>query len=357
MAVKAQAQQTLIDITDAYSVILTSEAYTFIGDTAYALAGSCTTQAVAYLASNSVLVTVGTMTCPTGITATVANNGTATPTITITVAAGTVSEPCEVEIPLTVNNDVQFTKKFSVGVALKGTTGDTGASGTSATWYTGTGITGTSTTATIFSDSGVASANIGDMYLNISTSNTYHCTVAGVATSAKWVYVSNIKGDTGSTGTSSVWYTGTTITGTATTSTVFSDSGITSAHVGDMYLNTSTWNTYLCTLAGNASTATWSYQTNIKGIQGDTGASGVDALNLVVTSSNGLIFKNTDIATTLVAHVYQGGVELTEEEINTIGTINWYKDGSSTADSTGITKTISAGDITNKADYVASLEG
>ena len=243
MAVKAQAQQTLIDSTDAYSVILTSEAYTFPGDTTYALAGSCTTQAVAYLASDSVLITVGTMTCPSGVTATVTNNGTATPTITITVAGGTVSGSCEVTIPLTVNNDVVFTKKFSISVALKGTTGNTGAPGISATWYTGTGITGTSTTATIFSSSGVTSANVGDMYLNTSTSNTYSCTVAGAAAAAKWVYVSNIKGGTGSNGISSVWYTGTTITGTATAGTVFSSSGITAAHVGDMYLNTSTSNT------------------------------------------------------------------------------------------------------------------
>ena len=71
-----------------------------------------------------------------------------------------------------------------------------------------------------------------------------------------------------------------------------------------------------------------------------------------------MIFKNTDIATTLTAHVYKGGgVELTEAQINAIGTINWYVNGSSTASSTGITKTITAGDVTNKADYIAALEG
>lgn len=32
--------------------------------------------------------------------------------------------------------------------------------------------------------------------------------------------------------------------------------------------------------------------------------------SLVITNSNGAIFKNNAIATTLTAHVYQGGAEL-----------------------------------------------
>ena len=72
-----------------------------------------------------------------------------------------------------------------------------GATGTAGKWYTGTGITGTSTTATIFSGSGVSSAVVGDMYLNTSTNNTYRCTTAGNASTAKWVYVCNIEGDPG----------------------------------------------------------------------------------------------------------------------------------------------------------------
>ena len=70
-----------------------------------------------------------------------------------------------------------------------------GSAGASSEWYTGTGITGTSTTATIFSDSGVSSATVGDMYLNTSTYNVYRCSTAGAASAAKWVYVCNIKGD------------------------------------------------------------------------------------------------------------------------------------------------------------------
>lgn len=67
-------------------------------------------------------------------------------------------------------------------------------------WYTGTGITGASATATIFPNSGVSEASVGDMYLNTSTSNTYRCTLAGAPSVAKWVYVSNIKGQDGQDG-------------------------------------------------------------------------------------------------------------------------------------------------------------
>ena len=80
------------------------------------------------------------------------------------------------------------------------------------------------------------------------------------------------KGATGTRG--SMWYRGTAITGTSTTAKVFSGSGITSALVNDMYLNTSTSNVYQCAKSGNASTATWAYIGCIKGAKGDKGEKG-----------------------------------------------------------------------------------
>ena len=83
------------------------------------------------------------------------------------------------------------------------------------------------------------------------------------------------KGDTGTRG--SRWYQGTGITGESGTATAFPDSGITDALVNDNYLNTSTGNTYRCTVAGNASAAKWIYTGNLKGPtgpKGDTGAQG-----------------------------------------------------------------------------------
>lgn len=155
----------------------------------------------------------------------------------------------------------------------KGDTGATGEQGPAGTnggrWYTGTAITGTSATATIFSSSGITSAVVGDMYLNISNSNTYRCTVAGAASVAKWVYVANVKGGQGSPGAAGGrWYSGTAITGTSVTETIFSGSGIASAVVGDMYLNTATSNIYRCTVAGAPSIAKWVYVANIKGATG-----------------------------------------------------------------------------------------
>lgn len=191
----------------------------------------------------------------------------------------------------------------------QGAKGDTGQRGSN--WYQGTTITGTSTTAAVFSNSGIAAALVNDKYLNTSTGAVYNCTVAGAASAAKWVYIGSIKGptgvqgpkgdtgaagakgatgatgpqgskgDTGATGQrGSNWYQGTAITGTSTTAAVFSGSGIAAALVNDKYLNTSTGAVYNCTVAGAASVAKWAYAGSIKGPtgtqgpKGDTGAAG-----------------------------------------------------------------------------------
>ena len=93
------------------------------------------------------------------------------------------------------------------------------------------------------------------------------------------------------------------------------------------------------------------------GTPGSPGAAGADAITLSIQSSNGTIFKNTAIATTLTAHVYKAGAEVTGTALSNLGTIKWYKDGGSTAVATGATLTISAGQVTDKAIYVAQLEG
>ena len=87
---------------------------------------------------------------------------------------------------------------------LKGETGAKGATGAAGTRgsqiYYGNGVTGTSTTAAVFSGSGITAALVNDLYLNISTYSIYQCTVAGNASAAKWVYKGNIKGATGAQG-------------------------------------------------------------------------------------------------------------------------------------------------------------
>lgn len=89
------------------------------------------------------------------------------------------------------------------------------------------------------------------------------------------------KGDRGT-----VWHLGTGVTGQSTTGTVFSGSGVESAALQDMYLNTNTDDFYTCVLAGNAATAKWAYAGNLKGAtgpQGATGPTGVVDSNTPVT--------------------------------------------------------------------------
>lgn len=352
MAIKSSDQISIVDLTDGYSVILTNDSFTFAGGISAAVAGSTTTTVIAMCGGTQVPAAVNNsnIVAPSGVTTSVDTDPTQ-PTITISIA-NTVTEGGIVDIPVTLDNgNITIHKMFTFQIAYRGETGY------SAQWYSGTGITGTSTTATTFSGSGVTNAQVGDMYLNTETMNTYRCNVGGAASAAKWVYVGNIKGATGDVGQGAVWYTGTKITGTSTTAKAFSGSGITNAVVGDMYLNTSTYATYRCTVGGAAATAKWVYVNNIKGIQGDTGPAGADAITMTVTSSNGTIFKNTAVVTTLTAHVYKAGTELTAAQIAELGTIKWYKDGSSTAMSTtGATLNISSGDVTNKATYIAQLE-
>lgn len=129
MANKASGQVTVVDITDAYSVLLTSESYTFVGDTTGAPSGlSCTTQVVAYCGTQQCSsISVSTITCPAGISATISNNNTVSPTITFKTTA-TITAACEATIPVVVDG-VTVNKKFSFAVAKQGTQGDKGATG------------------------------------------------------------------------------------------------------------------------------------------------------------------------------------------------------------------------------------
>lgn len=90
------------------------------------------------------------------------------------------------------------------------------------------------------------------------------------------------QGQNGATGTrgSRIW-TSDNVTGTATTGTVFANSGISDALVYDYCLNKSTGNLYVCSRGGNADVAEWKYDSNIKGPKGDKGnpgSAGADAV-------------------------------------------------------------------------------
>lgn len=226
MAVRSADQISIIDVTDAYSVILTNESHTFAGTTSAAKAGTATTTVMAMCGSSVVNATVNVseITKPSGLSV-VSDGDTTSPTLTISVTTSVTSGGI-VKIPVHIG-DITITKEFSFGIAFTGATGSAGKDGTNGT----------------------------------------------------------------------------------------------------------------------------------NGKDGADGADGADAISISITSSNGTIFKNSAISTVLTAHVYKGGTEVTGTALSALGTIKWYKDGGSTAVATGSTLTISAGDVTNKATYIAQLEG
>ena len=82
---------------------------------------------------------------------------------------------------------------------------------------------------------------------------------------------------------------------------------------------------------------------------------------LSVTSSNGTVFKKNSGSTILTAHVYVAGIEKTISDAgvvtDSLGTIKWYKVGTSASIKTGKTLTINANDVTNVQAYTCQLEG
>ncbi len=350
MGVIGSDQITIIDVTDAYSVILTNESHTFLGTINAAKAGSTTTQIVAMRGSEPVAcsVTLSEITKPTGVTVTKDTNATS-PTLTISVSTSVTSDGT-ITIPVHVG-DITINKVFSFAIAFTGATGATGATGTSVT-VTKTETTYTSSTSTTQPTSGwsttIPTVAAGS-YLWTKCVTTY----SDGKTATTYTYAkqgeTGAKGDTGT----SVTVTNTETTYASSTSTTQPTSGWSStmpAVAAGSYL----W-TKVVTTFSDGKTAT-SYTYALQGKTGETGAAGADAITLTVESSNGLIFKNSSISTVLTARVFKAGVELTEAQITALGTVKWYKDGGTSAVATGITYTIDAGDVANKASFSAQLE-
>ena len=137
MAIKASDQISIVDVTDAYSVILTSEAFTFVGGTDGVAAGAtCSTQVVAYCGTNQceiVNVNKDNITLPTDskgnkqMSVVVEGSGSKVVTITFTTTSE-ISNACEATIPVSVDGIV-INKKFSFAVAKAGQKGDQGPQG------------------------------------------------------------------------------------------------------------------------------------------------------------------------------------------------------------------------------------
>ena len=364
MAVIGTGQVTLVDLTDAYSVILTSEAYVFPGTTSAAKAGSTTTQVIAMRGAEQVAATVTLSECtvPTGITLSKDTDATA-PTITIT-ASTSLTAHGEVVIPVHIGSDITITKKFSVGIALTGATGDTGTTGAPGNGISSTAITYQASSSGTTIPTGTWSTSVpavsAGQYLWTRTVMTYTDSTSTTG------YSVGMMGATGTTGATGKGINSTAVTYQASTSGTTAPTGTWSATIPAVSASQYLWTRTIITYSDSSTSTAYAVgmmgatgakgDTGATGAKGDTGAAGADAIVVSVTSSNGFIFKNTSVATTLTAHVYKAGVELNATQIAALGTIKWYKDGSTTAASTGATLTIDAGQVTNKASYVAQLE-
>lgn len=344
MAIKAVNQIDVIDLTDGYSVVLTSDSHTFLGTTT-SVNGTqtTTTQVMALCGSEQVPCTVGTITSPTGISA-VSDGKSPTPTITIT-ATSALTKSGTITIPIVVNGDITINKTFSFSIAFKGQTGQDGTSvtvkSTSVTYQVGASGT---TKPTGEWQTEIPNVPNGQ-FLWTKTVVTYS---DGKSTEA---YSVSYKATNGSNGTS-VTITSTSVTYQVSTSGTTTPTGAWGTTVPNVPNGQYLWTKTVVTYSNGQHTESYSVS-----YKGTNGINGKDAITMAITSSGGTIFKNTAIATTLTAHVYKGGVEVTGGALADLGTIKWYKDGGTTAVATGLTYTISAGDVSNKATFSAQLEG
>lgn len=123
MAIKASNQITLVDVTDAYSALLSNDGYTFVGNTTGAPSGlSCITQVTAYRGSEQCsTIRISAVQCPSGISASISDDNTSSPTITFT-TINTIKDSCEAIIAIIVD-EIEIYKRFLFSVAKAGADG------------------------------------------------------------------------------------------------------------------------------------------------------------------------------------------------------------------------------------------
>lgn len=96
-----------------------------------------------------------------------------------------------------------------------------------------------------------------------------------------------------------------------------------------------------------------SYSVSRNGVDG---ADGTAPYTMIIDSSEGQIFKNEGIETTLTAHVYQGPNEITGSDLAQAGDLKWYKDNGSEPSYTGSVLTITEGEVESSVTYRVQLE-
>ena len=329
MAQRAADQITLMDLTDGVSVVMSSEAYSFPGSTTGALAGSTTTKIQAIVGDEykAASVNVANVTKPAGVTVTSDNHATA-PTLTISVSTA-VTTAGEITIPVVVEG-LTIEKKFSFSIALKGATGTPGVSPTLA------GLKNEAhTIVTNAAGATLAASTIQvDFYGYVGTTRRPVTATVGTLPSGMTV--------------------GTNTAGTADADGVLTLSVASGATLGG---GDSGIVPITLTCNGVSLTMNFSWSKAKAGTNGNNGSNGADAITVEVSSSQGLVFKNAQVATVLTATVYKGGAVVTGANLTALGVIKWYKDGTYLTGKDGATLTVAAGDVTNRATYEARLDG
>lgn len=299
MAIKSLDRITITDITDAYSVMMSSEAHVFQGGANGAPADLfCTTQLFAYRGAQQIAIDVD----DTGIEfkdandndfssyfdVTISNDQTMSPIVTFTVKK-VYTGPCEAIIPVSLDGGkVTISKRFSLAVAIAGTNGTNGTS-----------VTITSTQTSYF--------------------------ISDVGSSAP--------------ADSEAW--------TATLPEV----------PDGKYL----WTRIVVTYSDGNSTKAYNVSKNgVDGTDGIDGENGEDAITLTITTSNGSVFKNNTGNTTLTAHVFVGSVAQeigTDGKCGSLGSIYWYKNGVRVSNTPSPSCLVQAATVTGTAEFTAQLEG
>lgn len=356
MAIKAQNQVTILDITDSYSVILSNENQTFrevaynsgtaaqtVETTVYSYRGSTNvysyfvpdpnvSQGKHYLNADGVWLSIEsphtnpdqdlivTIHIPQGL-----------------VNSGSITIPIELYETSTTSGDplATFNQDFSYSVARYG---NTGAQGDSPIIYE------LDTTGVLFNYDNTTQAYVSPQTITISAKSQTGDTAA-TKYNAGILRITPYQSN-----------------GTAGTVTL---------------VNLATAINHEYALSPNSTYLYYIIELNIGGTISETtitggtivdkqtistciqGANGENAYSIDITSNNGFVFKNTAISTTLTAHVYSGGTEITTlSDLHSLGlTINWYEDSSSTPVTTNsLTKQYSSYNISDLLTVTAKLE-
>lgn len=114
---KCYGQITIKSIDDPITIILTNENHTFLGDVSgSALSSSISTSIIAYKSSERIATTVGSISTPTGISASISNNNSTNTSITFTVS-NALKNSGTINIPITCDNR-SFTKVFTYTLSI-----------------------------------------------------------------------------------------------------------------------------------------------------------------------------------------------------------------------------------------------